>query len=104
VVLLDDAAGLLVDLARRFLAVRGEGQDAPWHVAELPQPLVPLVEPSPKALVSSPPLAYGPVDGRTHVPVHEGVLDPELAERLSGHAELVVTPWHGVLVSDEVTS
>jgi precorrin-3B synthase len=101
VVLLDDAAGLLVDLARRFLDVRGEGQDAPWHVAELPQALVPVVEPTPGALASSPPLPHGPVDGGTHVPVPDGVLDAELAERLSRHADLVVTPWHGVLTTND---
>ena len=35
VVPLEEAAGEILDLARRFLAVRGAGEDAPWHVDEL---------------------------------------------------------------------
>jgi precorrin-3B synthase len=100
VVSLDEAAGQLVDLASRFLAVRGDGADAPWHVEELAEPLVPAVDADPRAAVSSPSLPYGSVDGGTHIAVPEGVLDAAAVERLAPHAELVVTPWHGVLVPD----
>jgi precorrin-3B synthase len=100
VVPLESAAAELVDLARRFLVVRGEGEDAPWHVDELTGPLVPPADADPATAVVSPPLPYGPIRGATHVEVPDGVLDPELATLLAVHAELVVTPWHGVVVPD----
>jgi precorrin-3B synthase len=100
VVPLAESPGRLVDLARRFLAVRGDGPDAPWHVEELARPLLAPADPDPRALVESSALAYGPVDGGTHVAVPDGVLDPDALASLAPHAELVVTPWHGVLVPD----
>jgi precorrin-3B synthase len=102
VVRLDDGPAALLDLARRFLAVRGSGTDAPWHVEELRESLVPPVDADPRALVRSAPLPFGPVDGGTHVGVPDGVLDPVASARLAPRAELVVTPWHGVLVPDRV--
>lgn len=101
VVALSEAAGQLLELARRFLAVRGQGADAPWHVEELAAPLVPAVEADPRALVASSPLPDGPVEGGTHVGVPDGILQPDALALLTPHAELVVTPWHGVLVPDE---
>ncbi len=95
---LDLAASALVDLARRFLGVRGEAADAPWHVDELSQALVPAVTPDPRAMVLSAPLPFGVVDSGTHVAVPDGVLDTAGLARLAPHVELVVTPWHGVLV------
>jgi len=95
VVPIADAAGALVDLARRFLAVRGVGPEAPWHVAELPGPLVDAPPPDPRALVAAPPLAYGAVPGGWHVEARDGLLDPALVDDA-----LVVTPWHGVLVTE----
>ena len=100
VLALDIAASALVDLARRFLGVRGDGADAPWHVDELPEPLVPAVPPAPRSRVTSEPLPYGEVQGGTHVAAPDGVLDAAAVHRLAPHAELVVTPWHGVLVPD----
>jgi precorrin-3B synthase len=100
VVGLDEAAAALVELARRFLAVRGDGDDAPWHVDELPGPLVTHVDPDPRATASSPPLPYGPVASGTHHPVPDGLLDPGMMDDLARHPHLVVTPWHGVLVPD----
>jgi precorrin-3B synthase len=100
VVPLTEAPSELLALARRFLGVRGAGADAPWHVDELTEPLVPSAEADPRALVEIPSLAFGPVDGGTHVAVPDGVLDPAALARLTPHAELVVTPWHGVLVPD----
>jgi precorrin-3B synthase len=101
VVRLEDAAARLVELAGRFLDVRGEGADAPWHVEELSSPLAPAVEADPRATVESQSLPYGQVDGGTHVAVPDGVLDAAAVEQLAPHAELVVTPWHGVLVPDD---
>ncbi len=97
---LDEAAGHLVGLASRFLAARGNGADAPWHVDELPEPLVPAADMDPRAAVRTPALPYGSVDGGLHFAVPDGVLDPDALAGLAPHAELVVTPWHGVLVPD----
>ena len=67
----------LLELARRFLVVRGDGADAPWHVDELGEPLVPAVDADPRTPTAScPPLPFGTVDGGTHVAVPDGVLDP----------------------------
>ena len=98
---LAETPGVLVGLARRFLAVRGDDTDAPWHVDELPDPLAPVVDADSGALVSFPPLPYGPVAGGTHVGTPDGVLDATLVARLVGPTELVVTPWHGVLVPEQ---
>jgi precorrin-3B synthase len=97
---LADAPTRLVELARLFLAVRGDGADAPWHVEELPAPLVAPADVGPRAQVATSKLPFGPVPGGTHVAVPEGVLRPDDLDRLAPHAELVVTPWHGVLVPD----
>lgn len=105
VVLLTRAAAALVDLARRFLSVRGDGPRAPWHVDELGAALTTAVPRDPRTLVSTPPLPYGPVPeagpGVEHVAVPDGVLDPALVGRLVERAagrRLRITPWHGVLV------
>jgi precorrin-3B synthase len=100
VVPLDQVSGDLLELARRFLLVRGAGADAAWHIDELVEPLVPAVDADPRTPLGCPPLPYGTVDGGTHVAVPKGVLDPAGLQRLAPHAELVVTPWHGVLVPD----
>jgi precorrin-3B synthase len=101
VVPLADVARHLTGLALEFARVRGDGPDAPWHVDELTAPLAPASARDPRAAVSSPPLAYGTLDGAEHVPAPDGVLDARLVERLvsrSGEEDLVVTPWRGVLV------
>ncbi|MCW2773281.1 MAG: Nitrite/Sulfite reductase ferredoxin-like half domain protein [Nocardioides sp.] len=94
VVPLASAAACLVGLARRFLDVRGEGPEAPWHVAELPVPLVEPTPPDRRALVVSPPMPYGIVPGGCHVEAPDGVVDPA-----SVADAVVVTPWRGVLVT-----
>jgi precorrin-3B synthase len=100
VVPLAEAPAELLELARRFLVVRGGGADAPWHVEELDEPLAPSIDADPRVPLGCPPLPYGTVEGGTHVAVPDGVLDPAGQQRLAPHAELVVTPWHGVLVPD----
>jgi precorrin-3B synthase len=102
VVPLRDAAAELAAHAAAFVTARGTGPDAPWHVRELASPLVVPLEPDPRLPAPSGPLSYGAVAGGTHVPVPNGVLTAGLAEALLGQpCDLVVTPWHGVLVPQE---
>ena len=98
VVGLDEASARLVALARAFQETRGDGQHAPWHVAELTSPLVAGSPPDPRLPSPCLPLPHGEVPGGTHVPWPEGGLTREHLPALSGAHELVVTPWHGVLV------
>ena len=97
VVPLSDVAEELVQLAHRFLVERGHDETAAWHVAELEAP---LARPAPgDARV---PAASGipSYDGVVHVPVPDGVLTPDLVGELVGPGhDLVVTPWHGVVVT-----
>lgn len=121
---LRDAAPALVHLAREFVRRRGDGPTAPWHVDELTEPLTearrdPLTEPStelrahdhrpepltpprprdPRTRVTEPPLPYGGHGPVVHVQAPDGVVTQRLAAELVAHGpELVVTPWHGVLV------
>lgn len=101
VVPLADAATILVALAGTFLAARGHGTDAPWHVAELTAPLLhPAAKPHPAdpALPAPiPRLAHGVVPGGRHVAVPDTGLDRAAVESLEAD-HLVVTPWRGVLV------
>ncbi|GGO68408.1 nitrite reductase [Nocardioides deserti] len=99
VVPLADAPRTVVDLARRFLDVRGDGPDAPWHVAELVEPLVEPCPPDPGLPPPAPAPPYGVVPGGVHEPVPDDGLDRAAVERLTAAAPvLVVTPWRGVLV------
>jgi precorrin-3B synthase len=98
----DDAADHLVDLAARFLDVRGTGANAPWHIRELTRPLQPPASADPRLPAAAPPLPYGTVPGGTHVPADDGVLTTQLVqsflERAAGVGHVVVTPWHGILI------
>ena len=99
---LREAPRQLAALARRFLARRGEGPEAPWHVSELTEALVaphPVAAGLPTPL---PPLPFGPVAGGCHHAVPPTGLDGPTARRLCAAApELVVTPWRGVLIPEE---
>jgi precorrin-3B synthase len=96
---LADAPAALVDLAARFQERRGDGPTAAWHVDELAEPLVADRAADPRALVSGGPAAYGRHGGVEHVEVPDGVLVPDPALALAERGpELVVTPWHGVVV------
>ncbi|GAA4717599.1 nitrite reductase [Nocardioides conyzicola] len=88
---LTDAPAALVALARAFLRSR----TTEWHVGELPELLVPVQPPDRLTPLPSGPLAYGVVPGGEHVPAVGGIVDPALGEL---DADLVVTPWRGVLV------
>lgn len=98
---LEQAAAALVGLAHEFLAARGTGPGAAWHVDELAHPLTgPLAVPSapePGAAVHSAALPFGPVPGGEHLHVGDDGLDA--ARVASWTAEtVVVTPWQGVLI------
>jgi precorrin-3B synthase len=92
-------AEALVGLADRFLRERSEGATAPWHVAELDRPLGTPVAGDPRLPAPADPPAYGDHGAAVHVAVPDGVLGPDVAADLAGSAhDLVVTPWHGVVV------
>lgn len=92
------APGRLSALAGEFVARRGSGQTAPWHVAELDAPLTPPVAADAGLPAPSGPLPYGVVPGGRHVAVPGGLLDRAVIDALPAVPELVVTPWRGVLV------
>ncbi len=102
-VALDDAADLLASLARAFLGSRGTGPDAAWHVDELDQSLLASYPCADGADVRRDPLPHGPVAGGTHVAVdRDAGIDADLAAVWAALTEeVVVTPWHGVLVPEE---
>jgi len=100
IVAVDEAPAALTALAHAFLAARGSGPTAPWHVPELDRPLVPPHPPVAGVRVSAGPLAFGPVGGGRHVAVPEGGLDlPTIAAWTA--PTVIVTPWHGVLIPEE---
>lgn len=102
VVDLRDAAESLAALARDFLAARGTGPAAAWHVDELPAPLVPIVPAEPAGVVQAPALGYGDVPGGEHLAVGEDGLDlPTIAGWAA--TTVVVTPWHGVLIPKSIS-
>lgn len=109
VVRLADVAEAVADLARTFLAVRGVGETAAWHVSELDALGVELrtVDPDPRAVVRTEMPAldqHRQDDGgwALHVGVPDGRLTPELAGDLLALARthVVVTPWRSVVVPD----
>ncbi len=104
VVPLDGAAPALVELARDFVRRRGDGPASPWHVDELTEPLTDRWPRDERTEVSCPPLAYGRHGPVVHVPAPDGMLSPALtADLVTRGPELVVTPWHGVLVDGRGT-
>ncbi|GAA1538231.1 nitrite reductase [Nocardioides humi] len=102
VLALDEAAARLAGLARAFLAARGTGPGAAWHVPELATPLTAPVTPVPGAAITSGPLPFGPVPGGEHVPVGDDGLDAATIATWSAPT-VIATPWHGVLVPSEET-
>lgn len=103
IVRLDEAALHLSGLAAAFLRTRGGGASAPWHLRELTAPLRNPVAPDPRLPTAAQALPYGSVPGGTHVEVPAGVLTTVRARRLldeinGSSTEVVVTPWHGILI------
>lgn len=96
---LPEVPAALLDLAESFLTARGDGPTAAWHVDELTSPLAGSAPADPRLPASTAPLPYGPVAGVLHAHVPDGVLTRELAADLvRPDGDMVVTPWHGVLV------
>lgn len=101
VVALDEVAETLVGLAARFLDRRGHGPSAAWHVRELDSPLVPVEPVDARVPGWCPPLPHGPVPGGLHVAAAGGALDRTTAGAWPD-GEVVVTPWHGVLLPESL--
>jgi precorrin-3B synthase len=99
------AASRLADLADLFLDARGQGPTAPWHVAELDEPLVEPAERDARLPEPIEPLPFGDVPAGLHLRVPEAGLDRTAVTVLTRNApEVVVTPWRGVLVPKEKPS
>jgi precorrin-3B synthase len=96
---LGTAAAAIAGLATEFAARRGTGGEAPWHVAELPDALVPRTAPDPRLPAPVGALPFGAVPGGRHVQPVDGRLARADIERLTRAVpEVIVTPWRGVLV------
>jgi precorrin-3B synthase len=111
VVDLDAVPEVLLGLARRFLEVNGDGDDALWHVDELPDGGADLLDLNHardlRTQVASLRVPYGFIaqdDGRSveHVAVPQGDLTHDLATQVLARAgrEVVVTPWRSLLLPD----
>jgi precorrin-3B synthase len=104
VVPLAELPARLVDLARRFLALRGDGPTAAWHVDELTEPLDALMAERPRdarTFVHVDPLPFGGFGSGIHVEVPDGVLTAGTVRVVTDLAEtqhLVVTPWRGLVL------
>ncbi|HEX2894322.1 MAG TPA: nitrite reductase [Marmoricola sp.] len=101
VVPLDELAPRLVELARRFLELRGDGPAAAWHVDELDRPLLAASRRDTRTQVASGPLPFGDVGPGAHVEIPGGVLDRSTLDEVVALAQterLVVTPWRGLVV------
>ena len=111
VVELDAVPEVLLDIARRFLDVRGDGDDALWHVDELPDGGSDLLGLNHardlRTQVASLPAPFGLIaqdDGRSveHVAVPDGDLTHDLATQVLARAgrDIIVTPWRSLLLPD----
>jgi precorrin-3B synthase len=111
VVELDAVPEVLLDLARKFLEARGEGDDALWHVDELPDgggDLLGLNHARDlRTQVASLPAPFGVIaqdDGLSveHVDAPDGALSHDLVAQVLARArrDVVVTPWRSLLLPD----
>lgn len=106
-----EAPEALLALARRFLDVRGTGDDAPWHIDELPEggaSILPVHHARDlRTQVTSLHAPFGTLtqdDGR-HAEVIDipgGVLTHDLATQVLARAQrdLIVTPWRSIILVD----
>jgi precorrin-3B synthase len=102
VVGLPEAPSCLLDLAHAFLERRGRGAHVPWHVAELPTPLGPAVLRDARIPAAGAPMPFGRVPEGVHAEVSVDGLDRSALTWLPDPpAEVVVTPWRGILVPQE---
>ncbi|UDY25020.1 nitrite reductase [Nocardioides sp. Kera G14] len=89
----------LAALAHEFVVRRGSGPAAPWHVAELDEPLSDVAPADLRVPSAAGPLPYGDVPGGRHVEVTESGLDRAAIDEIATRAgHLIVTPWRGVLI------
>jgi precorrin-3B synthase len=108
VVELEEVPGALLDLATRFLRARGDDSAAPWHIDELPEPLVEIHHARDlRTQVTSPFPPRGKLtqnDGRTAevVDVPDGVLTHALSTQVLAKASevVIVTPWRSIVLPD----
>lgn len=100
VVALADAPQRIADLARAFLAARGSGAAAAWHVRELASPLAPATDRDPRVPTPAAPPAFGPVAGGLHLEVPDAGIDRDLLDSIAV-PEVVVTPWRGLFLPQE---
>ncbi len=102
---------VLLALAHRFREVRGTGDDAPWHIDELPDGGGDLLDlhhaRDLRTQVASLPAPYGVITqddglGVEHVAVPEGDVSHELAGQVLARAgrDVIVTPWRSLLLPD----
>jgi precorrin-3B synthase len=102
VVPIDTVAQRVAALAHEFAVRRGAGPTTPWHVVELAEPLVRPHDPDPRLPGAAPPLRFGDVPGGRHVEVAGAGLTRAAVARLTADAaDVVITPWRGVLVPQE---
>lgn len=101
VVPLEVAAERLLALAELFVERRGEGPEAPWHVAEMPEPLVLPVDADERVCPATGALPFVEGEGWRHVELDDqGIDGTALLELVDGAHRIRVTPWYGlVLVS-----
>lgn len=96
------AAGRITELAHEFVARRGSGPAAAWHVSELAEPLAEPRAPDLGLPEPAEPLPFGPVPGGRHVEVSETGLDRHAIHDLTAAVDhVIVTPWCGVLIPEE---
>lgn len=103
---------VMLGLADAFLAQRGAGPDAAWHVADLSAPLdhpAATVRAAASATARrTAPLGDGPVPGGHHRTLPGGRLSAATAEELLAPLPtdrvVVLTPWRGVLIPDPSAS
>lgn len=108
VVELAEIPGALLDLAARFVRVRGADPDAPWHIDELSEPLVEIHHARDlRTQVTSPFPPRGELtqdDGRIAevIDVPGGVLTHELSTQVLAKATemVIVTPWRSIVLPD----
>jgi precorrin-3B synthase len=98
----DDAPGVLLELATRFLSVRAQTSPRPWQLSELAD--VSVLDERITALPASAaagPVPLGAVDGAASVGVPLSLLERrqvEAVDRAAGGGPVVVTPWRGLVV------
>lgn len=92
----DRVVDTLIDLARRFAAVRGTR----WHVHQLPEAGAELGGGAPLPPAARYTMPYGPLPGAVSALVPLGILSPAMVAALP-ESEVIVTPWRGLVLAGE---